>query len=111
MAINIVHLKCQNCGADLNIDMNNFIAYCPYCGQKLLFDVDQIGNILFEKEKTKQQEMKYSHDLEVKNMGLDILKGINKLYWKSIKYSIYFILGGLAFIFLLRMLDKLFHIF
>ncbi len=115
--MNIIHLKCQNCSADLDIDMEHFIAFCPYCGQKLLFDVDQIGNILLEKEKTnhekertKQQELKYEHDLKIKNMNRDVLKGINKWYWKSIRYSIYFVLGMLAFLFILLLLDKLFHI-
>lgn len=32
----IVKLKCQNCGAALEI--NEKIAYCAYCGEKLLID-------------------------------------------------------------------------
>lgn len=110
MATNIIHLTCQHCGAALEIDSDNLIAYCPHCGQKLLFDVDQIGSILLEKEKTKQQEMKYSHDLTVKNMRKNILKGFDKWYWRNIRYCIYFVLGCIALIFILMTLDKLLHI-
>lgn len=66
MAIKMVRLKCQNCGSSLDLDMDNLMAYCPYCGQKLLFDVDQIGNILLEKEKTKQKVI--DRDIETKRI-------------------------------------------
>ena len=68
MATKLVRLKCQNCGSSLDLDMDHLIAYCPHCGQKLLFDVDQIGNIIIEKEKTKQQEIKYKHNIDTKKM-------------------------------------------
>lgn len=66
MATKMVRLKCQNCGSSLDLDMDNLMAYCPYCGQKLLFDVDQIGNILLEKEKTKQKVI--DRDIESKRI-------------------------------------------
>ena len=61
----LIQLKCENCGADLNLNMDKMIAYCPYCGNKLLFDMDAINNILVEKEKTKQIEINSKKDVEI----------------------------------------------
>lgn len=66
MATKLVRLKCQSCGSALDLDMDHLIVYCPYCGQKLLFDVDQIGSILLEKEKTKQKVI--DRDIETKRI-------------------------------------------
>lgn len=55
--MNIIKMQCNNCGAGLDVDLDNLSAYCPHCGQKLLFDVDQMGMLLAAKEKTKQIEL------------------------------------------------------
>ena len=47
-------MKCNNCGASLELDIDNLISYCPFCGNKLMFDVEQIEEIIKEKERTKQ---------------------------------------------------------
>ena len=52
MATKLIHLKCQNCGANLDLDLDKLMAFCPYCGAKLMIDIDQIGSVLVEKEKT-----------------------------------------------------------
>lgn len=83
MATNIIHLKCQNCGAALDLDMDNLIAYCPYCGRKLLFDIDQLGNILIEKEKTKQKVI--DRDIETKRIENERKKNRDN---NEIKYAI-----------------------
>ena len=53
-----IKLTCDNCNAHLEVDIDNLQAYCPYCGQKLLFDLDQIDRILAEKEQTKRSKEK-----------------------------------------------------
>ena len=55
-------MKCVNCSASLDVDIDNLIAFCPYCGQKLLFDVQQLSEILKEREHTKQV---FKHEDEV----------------------------------------------
>ena len=50
-------MECPNCHAGLEIDIEHMQAYCPYCGTKLLFDLDQMNHIIAEKEKTKRFEM------------------------------------------------------
>lgn len=50
----LVKLSCSNCNAQLNIDLDHLQAFCPYCGQKLMIDFDQLGRVLSEKEKTKR---------------------------------------------------------
>ena len=52
MAVNLIHMKCQNCGANLDIDLDHMMAFCPYCGEKILIDIDQLSSVLVEKEKT-----------------------------------------------------------
>jgi len=52
-----IKLSCK-CGAQLEVDIDNMQAYCPYCGRKLLFDIDQMEVVLAEKEKTKRAQEK-----------------------------------------------------
>lgn len=71
----LVSLKCQNCNAQLELDIDNLQAYCPYCKAKLMLDFDQLGDILAEKEKTmrasiheeestKRMKIKYEHETQ-----------------------------------------------
>jgi DNA-directed RNA polymerase subunit RPC12/RpoP len=55
--MNIIKMKCSNCGADLELDLDHLMIYCPYCGEKLLIDVGNYDNVLVEKEKTKQKNV------------------------------------------------------
>lgn len=50
----LVKMKCNNCDAQLDVDLDNLQAYCPYCGQKLMLDFGQLAWALDEKEKTKR---------------------------------------------------------
>ncbi|MEY8420022.1 hypothetical protein AALA83_12200 [Oscillospiraceae bacterium 44-5] len=50
----LIKLTCNNCNAPLEVDIDNLQAYCPYCGQKLLFDLEQMERVLAEKEQTKR---------------------------------------------------------
>ena len=50
-------MECPNCHAALDIDIEHMQAYCPYCGTKLLFDLDQLNQIFAEKEKTKRLQI------------------------------------------------------
>lgn len=61
----LIKLKCNNCNAPLEVDIDNLIAYCPYCRQKLLFDLDQMERVLAEKEQTKRAKEKTKQSEEV----------------------------------------------
>lgn len=54
----LLKLNCNNCNAQLEVDIENLQAYCPYCGQKLLFDLEQMDRVLAEKEQTKRAKEK-----------------------------------------------------
>ena len=54
--MNLIKLSCQNCNGQIDVDVDNMMAYCPYCGQKLMFDLDQMDLVLAEKEKTKREQ-------------------------------------------------------
>ena len=51
-SMQLINLQCHNCGAQLEINLDHLKAFCPYCGQKLMIDFDQLGQVLAEKEKT-----------------------------------------------------------
>lgn len=62
--VNLIKLKCDNCGASLkvNTDLNEFV--CNYCGAKVLID-DEASNIT-RVEKAKLNAIKEKHEQEVK---------------------------------------------
>ena len=78
MAIKMVSLTCNHCGANLDIDLNNLMVYCPFCGQKLMIDAGQMIDILKEKEKTKQKGLKYERDVSVVNRVMDTRERKNR---------------------------------
>lgn len=53
-----VSLKCNNCGADLEMDKNNLMPMCPYCGKKMLYDAATVSKLMktaiIETERTKR---------------------------------------------------------
>lgn len=54
--MNLIELKCSNCKASMEADLDNLQVYCPYCGQKLLIDMDKLNEVLKAKERTRQEE-------------------------------------------------------
>lgn len=53
----IIKATCQNCHANLEIDLDNFQANCPYCGGSYLIESEQMSQALKEKEITKRLEI------------------------------------------------------
>ena len=77
----LINLKCQNCGAQLEINLDHLKVFCPYCGQKLMMDFEQLGQVLAEKEKTirhisteeqKTQRIRMSYENEEKKRKWNI---------------------------------------
>lgn len=69
----MIHLKCQECKGIMEVDENNMIAFCPYCGSKnLIVESDTVkvekirvqGEI--EKEKIKQDSIIKEKEAELK---------------------------------------------
>lgn len=52
--MNLIDLKCKNCGANLKLNPEKLQAFCQYCGNELLIDMNTLSEVLKEKEKTKQ---------------------------------------------------------
>ena len=61
----MLDLTCRKCGGSLSTDIDNLYAHCPHCGQKLLFDLDQIEFVLAEREKTKREQEVTKREQEV----------------------------------------------
>jgi uncharacterized membrane protein YvbJ len=56
--MNTFSVNCPNCGAPINLDLDNIAKFCGQCGSKIMLDVETIQRLLIEKEKTKQVEAK-----------------------------------------------------
>ena len=67
----LTELKCNSCGATVDIDFDNLISFCPYCGAKLMIDVPSIQELLIEKEKTKQIKIQTEQISTQKKMDYD----------------------------------------
>ena len=81
----LVELKCNNCAANLELDLDNLQAFCPYCGQKLLIDIDQLGVFLAERERTRRavelekqrnERKKMEYDYSIKKSDRNWLREI-----------------------------------
>lgn len=84
----IIRLKCQNCNADLELDMDHLMAFCPYCGRKLLIDIDNLSEILLEKERTRQKETEYNSEKEkTKREEINYNKEAEKTRQQELKYE------------------------
>lgn len=47
----LIKLECPGCGASLEVDMENMITFCPYCGNKLYMDDESVNiNINYRDE-------------------------------------------------------------
>ncbi len=72
--MNVTKIKCHNCDSTIKIDFDNLGGtkkYCPYCGKKILVDLDQIEDIILEKsgsELTKRVQMEYEHKERMEKM-------------------------------------------
>ncbi len=61
---NLTILECPGCKANLEIDLDHMIAFCPYCGKKLTYTFDGMAEVLAAKEKTKQIEDIHQYEME-----------------------------------------------
>ena len=96
----LFQLNCQNCNGSLEIDFDNLIAYCPYCGQKLLFDLDQMKSIITEIEKTKRSQEQTKREQE-KTERLKLEQDFNKYEIKTTVKIAFGCFGLVALLFLL----------
>lgn len=55
----MIDCTCKKCGASLELDIDDIKMFCPYCGDKLMFDIssEDLVEIIKEKEETKRKEM------------------------------------------------------
>lgn len=100
----LIQLNCHNCNGNLDIDVDNLIAYCPYCGQKLLFDTELLNLVLAEKEKTKRAQEITKREQE-KTKRLELEQKYNKQETKAAVKIVFACFIFAALIFLL--LDKI----
>lgn len=54
----IVSINCPNCNAALDFDLDDSKVFCPYCGQKLMIDYEEMSQLYIEKENTLQEQEK-----------------------------------------------------
>ncbi len=50
-------VQCPNCGANVDLDLENLQKFCAQCGTKLMIDIENVEAILVAREKTRRTEM------------------------------------------------------
>ncbi len=63
---------CGKCGANLELDLEHLITFCPYCGTKLLIDIDLVEKFYAEREKTKREELQQTFNLEKAKIDAEV---------------------------------------
>ena len=100
----LIKLSCQNCNAQLDIDLDNQLVFCPFCGQKLLIDLNHPEIVFAEKEKTKREQEITKRELEkTKQVQLDNEYKERKA--RRVNRALFF---GIGFLFLIPILLFLF---
>ena len=56
--------NCPNCGAPTDLDIDNPQEFCSRCGSKLMLDLETVQELMIEKEKTRQVEIRESTKME-----------------------------------------------
>ena len=97
--MNFIKLTCSNCNAQLDVDMDNMQLYCPYCGQKLLFNLRQMDKVLSEKEKTKREQEKTKRVQMEYEYKENKEKRDNALFGKVMLGLVIFLILDFAFLF------------
>ena len=59
-----VTMECPGCKANLEIDIENMIGFCPYCGKKIIYNPEGMSYVLTEREKTKRTNINNDYKLE-----------------------------------------------
>ncbi len=66
--MNIVSVKCPNCGASIDLDPDNLSNYCAKCGAKLMLDIEQIQELLIAKEETRRKQIESDKEIELQKI-------------------------------------------
>ena len=71
--MNLITLKCPECGADLEIQDDREFIFCQYCGRKIYMDESDVVKLAKINRGIKQDEAK--HDEKRKKMALLMFAG------------------------------------
>lgn len=87
-SVKTIKLKCQECGGVMDVDNDNQILYCQYCGSKNLLpesDDVKIERIRSKTELTKEQihkDVKLAEQEHERNMEkMSVKVGIGMMIW------------------------------
>lgn len=98
-----VKLVCPSCSAEMEVDEEKLLLYCPYCGKKLQMDFPHIDEVFKEKEKTKRSKertervrMEHEYRERTRQQEYEQARENEKAGWKVL--IILFLLSGLLFV-------------
>ena len=73
----LVNLRCENCGAELEIDLEKNQAFCSYCGSKHMLQDDSvritkhiIDEARLKEAELRMKELEYAHEKELREETL-----------------------------------------
>ena len=96
-----ISLVCPGCNAQMEVDEDKLLMYCPYCGKKLQMDIPHADRVFVEKEKTKRtkertERVKMEREYEEKAKQREYEREVertrenNKEGWKALLLLILF---------------------
>ena len=56
--LKLINPDCKKCEATLEINLDKLQAFCPYCGSRLMIDVDKFDSLFKEMEITKREQIR-----------------------------------------------------
>lgn len=96
-----ISLVCPGCNAQMEVDEDKLLAYCPYCGKKLQMDFPHADRVFVEKEKTKRakertERMKIEREYEERARQQEYERNVrqtrenNREGWKALLILVLF---------------------
>lgn len=113
--MNLIHLRCPDCGADLEVDNSREFCFCQYCGTKIILE-DQSASVRRTKARLKtidkfldQREAQQIRKMEDRRIREETAREERrrreeierKESWKVIKVSLAIVVIGLLLIMLI----------
>ena len=94
----LIKLKCEGCGASLEVNEELKKVHCNYCGTEFIVDDGSTKHTYRKIDEARLKEAEVSEKIRLKELELEERKMLSKEKIKSIKIKILMFLGAVALI-------------
>lgn len=97
MAVNIISVKCPECGASLDIEANRHHAFCIYCGAKLIIN-NENEYVFRHIDEAGIKQVEADRIIQLKQMEIAEKKRVSEEKTKFLKIKISLILAAVGLV-------------